>query len=206
MKIKHPGFFRPEFFIKLTVTALILAAALGAQGCAGAARPIVPVSEALDQARAAPEIRKHLLNGDWLVIRGTGKGDNLVSTATNMPLSHAAIYDAEHDAVIESDAAGVHFAPLEKFIGKAQRVLIIRPVWSSPASGREAVARARTRLGSGYNFSGLIGLDTPGRYYCTQLVVDAYKPHMADKPNPIPKVIAPGQMYHWGRIVYDTGP
>lgn len=45
------------------------------------------------------------------------------------------------------------------------------------------------------------------RYYCTQVALLAYQPDRSGRrPNPLPKVIAPGQMYHWGRILYDTGP
>ena len=143
-------------------------------------------------------------HGDWFVVRGTHGPDNFISTVTNAPLSHAAIYDQENNGVIEADSTGVHFTPLAEFLAKSQRLLIIRPIWGQDY-GSTAVERARSLIGSGYNYTGLVGVDVPNRYYCTQLVVEAYgPPHYPD--NPIPPVIKPSQMYHWGRIIYDSGP
>jgi uncharacterized protein YycO len=176
-------------------------------GCAGAVKGVVPPSETLVPAAIAPELKRVLQNGDWLVARGVGKMDNVVASATNMPLSHAALYDADFGEVIEADGAGVHSTPLTAFIAKHQRILVIRPVWASPENSAAAVTLARSWRGAGYNVTGLIGLDMPKRYYCTQVALLAYQPDRNGRePNPIPKVIAPGQMYHWGRILYDTGP
>ncbi|UQZ91101.1 hypothetical protein C4J81_18510 [Deltaproteobacteria bacterium Smac51] len=189
----------------LKLLGLLMAAMIFGGGCAGAVRSVVKSPEAIAEVSVS-EIRRHLHNGDWLVIRGVTAADNLVTMATNMPLSHAAIYDLENDQVIEADGSGVHVTPLADFVAKAQRLLVIRPVWSGPETSAAAVARARSWLGSGYNFTGLVGLSVPNRYYCTQLAIRAYEPFMADMPNPVPLVIAPGQMYHWGRIMFDTGP
>jgi hypothetical protein len=44
------------------------------------------------------------------------------------------------------------------------------------------------------------------RYYCTELAIAAYRPFIKETPdNPIPHTIMPGQMYHWGQIIFDTG-
>jgi uncharacterized protein YycO len=153
------------------------------------------------------EVREALQHGDWLVTRGVHGTDDFVSTVTNMPLSHAAVYDAVTGSVIEAEAEGVHVTPLPEFVAKSQRLLVLRPMWATPYNRPLAVLRAGSRVGKPYNFTGLLGLNTPGSYYCTQLCLDAYRPHMREKPdNPIPAVIKPGQMYHWGRIVYDSGP
>ena len=183
---------------------LLLCGLLAAAGCAGAVRPTIDQAEALNPAAVLPEIRRDLRNGDWLVARGLTGPDHFIAAATNMPLSHAALYDQEFDSVIEALKDGVRRTSLEKFVGKNQRILIIRPVWSNPETAPEAVARARGWLGGGYNYTRLVGLGLPGRYYCTQLAVRAYAPDKGG-PNPIPRVIAPGQMYHWGRIIYDSG-
>ena len=193
--------------LKWLTAAWLMVSLLYLSGCAGATRAVVFKSETLDPAVVTAELKRVLKNGDWLVIRGVGRADNLVASATNMPLSHAAIYDSEFNQIIEADGDGVHSTPLETFVGKAQRILVIRPIWSSPENSAGAVALARSWQGAGYNFTGLVGLDMPKRYYCTQVALLAYRPVMDDqKPNPIPKVIAPGQMYHWGRILFDTGP
>lgn len=177
-----------------------------ASGCA--VRNVTNPEVTITNPGSIAPIRAILRHGDWIVTRGIHKSDNVVASVTNMPLSHAAIYDARHDEVIESEANGVHVTPLVEFLAKSQRVLIMRPMWAtSPAVAAGAVDRARDLIGKGYNFTGLVGLNMPDRYYCTELAVAAYEPFMLDKPdNPIPRIIMPGQMYHWGRILYDSGP
>lgn len=173
------------------------------------------------KARINEQSRQVLRHGDWIVIRGITGPDNFIATVTNSPLSHAAIYDADNDEIIEADSTGVHTTPLNEFLGKAYRVIIIRPMWAQSSvrleqngetSGNDshasqAVERARSWIGKPYNYTGLVGISLPDRYYCTQLVLRAYDPFITDKPdNPIPLVIEPGQMYHWGTIIYDSGP
>jgi uncharacterized protein YycO len=162
------------------------------------------VGDTLDSRRVYGEIKQILANGDWLIIRGVNWRSNLVATATNTPLSHAAIYDAENDQVVEAISAGVIATPLLTFLSDANRLLIIRPIWRDEYN-EQAVARARSWVGRPYNFTGLVGLNLPDRYYCSQLALRAYGPPV-DPPNPIPPIIEPGQMYHWGTILYDSGP
>lgn len=172
-----------------------------------AVKPVVPPEAALSPENFAPAIRAHLSHGDWLVTRGVHATDNFVATATNMPFSHAAIYDAEKDEVIESESQGVHTTPFAEFVAKSSRVLVIRPMWRTEGNAKIAVERARSWIGKGYNFTGLVGLDSPDRYYCTQVAMGAYRPFITETPgNPIPKVLSPGRMHHWGRILFDTGP
>ncbi|MDR2349178.1 MAG: hypothetical protein LBF41_00955 [Deltaproteobacteria bacterium] len=144
--------------------------------------------------------------GDWLVIRGVTDPSNFISSVTNMPFSHSAIYDAENDSVIEAEAHGVSVTPLAKFLAKAQRVWVLKPVWATPETRPLAVARARSRVGKPYDFTGLVGIPVPGTYYCTELVMDSWRPFMGDddSDNPIPAVISPGRLHHWGRVVYDS--
>ncbi|MDR1125182.1 MAG: hypothetical protein LBM64_03855 [Deltaproteobacteria bacterium] len=176
-----------------------------AAGCA--VKPVIPPADALDPGEHAAMLRGILRHGDWLVTRGVHGADNLVATVTRMPLSHASLYDAEDDGVIEADGSGIHRTTLEDLIAKSQRLLVIRPIWSTAESASVAVERARSWIGKGYNFTGLVGLDMPDRYYCTQLCIEAYRPFITVNPdNPIPKVIPPGRMYFWGRILFDTGP
>ena len=196
-------FLTPKKLIIGVVGFIIFA--LIASSCA--VNMIADPDTTLSTEQDARAIRSRLQHGDWLVVRGIHGPDNLVASATNMPLSHAAIYDAINNKVLEADGTGVHTSTLEEFLGKSQRVLIIAPMWATPQTRGPAVERARGWLGKGYNYTGLLGIDSPDRFYCTQLAVDAYKEFIELKPgNPIPPVIKPGQMYHWGRIIYDTGP
>ena len=174
-------------------------------GCA--VQPVANPDATIKDAGRVSDIRQLLKNGDWLVTRGILNTDNFVATMTNAPLSHAAIYDAEKDVVIEATGEGVHTTQLDTFLAKSQRALIIRPVWWTPENAVKAIENARGWIGKGYNYTGLIGINTPGRYYCTQLALRAYEPFMEEAPdNPIPPVIKPGQMYYWGHILYDSGP
>lgn len=189
-----------------TATLLLCLLLCCTAGCA--VKPVIPPSAALDPQPYAMEVRAVLRHGDWLITRGVHATDNVVASVTRMPFSHASIYDAERDEVIEADGSGIHTTPFADLLAKSQRVLVIRPMWSTEGSAPVAVERARALLGKGYNFTGLVGVDSPDRYYCTQVCMEAYRPFMtAEKPdNPIPKIIAPGNMYFWGRILYDSGP
>lgn len=188
---------RPTFFILISLCCLLCA------GCA--VRSVIPPANTLGQSKEQA-VRAVLQHGDWLVTRGIHPTDNAVATATNMPLSHAALYDAERNAVIESEAQGVHSTPLDEFFAKTHRIMVLRPMRLSPENAASAVQRARALIGKGYNFAGLVGLNQKDRYYCTQVLIEAYKPYLRDLENPIPIVIKPGQMYHWARIIYDSGP
>lgn len=149
---------------------------------------------------AITKLAKH---GDWLAVRGTHETDNLVSTLTNMPLSHAAILDLERGEVIEAEGIGIHTTSIADFIAKSKRFLIIRPIWATgDKAANTAVIRARELVGKKYDYFGLVGINMKDRFYCTELVVSVYEP----VKNPIPLVIAPGQLYHWGTIIYDSGP
>ncbi|WP_037585528.1 YiiX/YebB-like N1pC/P60 family cysteine hydrolase [Stenoxybacter acetivorans] len=183
---------------------LIMVCALGLTACAVSIHTASPNTE--QQADVIDEIKPILQHGDWLVVRGVHATDDFVSAVTNAPLSHAAVYDAENQEVIEAEGIGVHSTPLADFIAKSQRVMIIRSQWHTPENAVQAVKRARSHIGKRYNLSGLIGINTPDTYYCTQLVVDAYTAgKRAETVNPLPPVILPRQMFHWGRIVYDSG-
>lgn len=191
--------------MRLTILFLLLTV-LSLPGCA--AKMHVNRDALRVEENEVAHIRAALQHGDWLVTRGVKHADNAVATLTNMPFSHAALYDAERDEVLEAEAQGIHTTPLDAFLEKSYRVMVVQPFWATnDAIRRGAVQEARGMVGKGYNFTGLAGINTPRRYYCTQLVIAAYKPFMVAMPdNPIPAPVKPGQMHHWGRIVYDTGP
>lgn len=144
-------------------------------------------------------------DGDWLVTRGYHSSDVFVSGATGSPLSHAAVLDLSRGEVIEAEAAGIHSTDLRVFVDKSHRIQLIRPVWSTAEKGRQAVARARALIGSPYDLPGIFGIDCPDRYYCSELTVHVYNDHVRDSDE-IPNVIEPGQLHHWGTVLYDSGP
>lgn len=175
----------------------------------GCATPAVVAPPSADvksarQGKILAEVKALGRNGDWLVIRGYHATDNLVSVITNTPWSHAALLDIDNSQVIEAEGQGVHTTPLADFVAKSHRLLLVRPNWSTENSAREAVAAGRTLVGKGYDFLGLTGLSVPDRYYCSELAVAVYRPHIPDSEY-IPRPVTPAQLHYWGRILYDSG-
>lgn len=144
-------------------------------------------------------------DGDWLVVRGYTFGDHLVTTLTSTPISHAAILDKERKGVIEATGEGVHYTDLMRFINKSHRILLIRPVWSTETSSREALMKARSLTGRDYDFLGTLGFNVPEQYYCSELVIYVYRDFI-EEDETLPHVIEPGQLYLWGEILYDSRP
>jgi hypothetical protein len=182
----------------LTVAFLAL---LAMAGCA--VKPIGHATQPLE-ANIGP-VRAVIENGDWVVIRGVSGPDNLIGALTNMPFSHASVYDQERDEVIEADSHGVHRTSLDGYLSSASRVWILKPVWATEETRPLAVANARLKVGRPYDFTGLIGLGLPDSYYCSELAIDVWRPFMGQADtNPIPLVISPGRLHHWGRVAYDS--
>lgn len=151
------------------------------------------------------QIAHKAVHGDWLVICGYHATDHLVSTATNIPLSHAAILDMQKRQVIEADASGVHITSLADFVHKSHRLLVIHPIWSDKKSAPVAVGKARALVGEKYDFLGTVGINDRSRYYCSELTIYAYS-DFQHKQQKIPHVVEPGQLYLWGQVVYDSRP
>ena len=143
--------------------------------------------------------------GDWLVIRGYHATDDLVSALTNSPFSHAALLDPERDQVVEAEGVGIHTTPLAAFVKKAQRLMIVRPLWIAEAGQpASAVVWARAAVGKKYDYLGLVGLNNPSKYYCSELAVQAYGPRDRRKAHLSP-VIPPHELHYYGTIVFDSG-
>lgn len=100
----------------------------------------------------------------------------MVSSITNMPFSHAAVLDIDAGQVIEAESGGVHTTPLADFVAKAQRLMLVRPVWAEGGAAKAALAKARTVVGRPYDFLGLVGLSIPEQFYCSELAVEIYRP------------------------------
>lgn len=143
--------------------------------------------------------------GDWIVTRGYHAGDVLVANATGIPISHTGIYDKALRQIIEADAGGVHATELLAFIEKSHRLIVIRPRWSTPQTRSAAILRARELIGKNYDYLGTIGFNSPTKFYCSELAVEIYKPWHTPADR-LPDVIKPGELYLWGKILYDSLP
>ncbi|MFH1529464.1 MAG: hypothetical protein ABIK09_01885 [Pseudomonadota bacterium] len=82
--------------------------------CTTGPRVHPPGSELRDAQTREFAARIHELarDGDWLVVRGYHGTDSMVVVFTNIPLSHAAVYDAAEDRVVEVNSSGVHATEL----------------------------------------------------------------------------------------------
>lgn len=186
-------------------SVVLLVAALA--GCL--ARPVITRPETDAHDRQTEQIKTAVLavakTGDWLVTRGYHATDNLVSNATGVPISHAAVFNRERRQLVEAEGKGVHLSGLQAFIDKSYRVLVIRPRWRTAGNGDAAWQNAEALVGRGYDFLGTIGFSYPDRYYCSELTVTIYEPWYTGRER-FPAVIKPGELYLFGEILYDSLP
>ena len=148
-------------------------------------------------------IEAHGETGYWLVVRGYHASDDLIAMSTNSELSHALILDAETASVIEAVAVGVIESPLSRVIEESHRIQLIRPRGWTPERGREAVAKARSVVGSGYDFAGIVGLPFEEYFYCSELAAWSMSIPV-DHAGP-QHVLHPKNLYQLGELLVDTG-
>ncbi len=189
------------------IKIIILSVVIVLVGCL--ARPVVlkPYNKEhlVQNRKIAQAVSDKAKTGDWLVIRGYHTTDNLVANATNIPISHVGVFDFESQMVIEAEGKGVHTSTLSEFIDKSYRLLIIRPRWRNDANARLAVDNAHKLVGKNYDFLGTVGFNFPSKYYCSELAVLIYKQWHSAKEK-FPKVIKPGELYLYGKVLYDSLP
>jgi tyrosine-protein phosphatase SIW14 len=148
-------------------------------------------------------VREKADNGGWLVVRGTGAGDQLVTVAARATLSHAVVLDKQKEEVIEAVPSGVRVTPLRALLAQAQRLQIIRPPGWTPAAGQAAVARARSHIGQKYDWLGPVAAQDDKRFYCTALAVDSYRGREAGWK--MGTLIFPADMATIGTVIFDSG-
>jgi len=141
-------------------------------------------------------------NGMWLVCRGYHLGDDLIAIATNSPLSHACILDLRAEQVIEAVGKGVLVTPLEHFLAESHRLQIIRPQGWTPERGAAAVARARTAVGKGYDYLGVVGIPSADHFYCSELALWSIG-ITVDRTGP-QRVIHPRHLDRYGQLLFDS--
>jgi len=173
------------------------------------ARPIVKITDQAKHQEQNERILKSVLqyakNGDWLVTRGYHAVDNLVANATSIPISHVAVYDSATQTVIEAEGKGIHETALTDFVNKSYRLLIIRPRWINKENQQKALVNAQKLVGESYDFLGTIGFNYPQKYYCSELAISIYK-EWFNPSEKFPQIIKPGELYLYGKILYDSLP
>jgi len=184
---------------------LLLRAVLG--GCSEPASVMVhrPGDARADAAVTvlwAGEIHDVARDGDWILSRSYyAMADVISSTTPSEPFSHASIYDHEHDTVIESVGSGVREIPLSQLVDRNHYLIVVRPSGVTAAQQKQALARARGKLGAPFDKTGMIGLyDHTDRFYCSELVWWAT---FGDAPHP--RVIRPASLIDHGTVIYASG-
>lgn len=87
-------------------------------------------------------------------------------------------------------------------MNKSYRLLIIRPRW---LNSKKAFLNAQNLVGKKYDFLGTIGFNFPNKYYCSELALTIYKEWYRPTEK-FPKVIKPGELYLYGKVLYDSLP
>ena len=143
-------------------------------------------------------------NGMWLVSRGYRAGDNLVAISTFSRYSHIGILNHDQGKVIEPLWPGNVETPLKQFLDISHRVVLVQPDSWTPEKGSQALAKARSQLGKKYDFSGLIGLPSSNRWYCSELASWCWG-RQSDRFGPW-YVIHPRRHLKMGRTLFESGP
>jgi hypothetical protein len=122
----------------------------------------------------AREIRDVARDGDWILSRED--------------LSHAAMYDARRDTVIES-LADVRETPLVQVLARDGNVIVVRPSKMTAQDESFALGRARGRLGASLSGSDLV-------YWASQTEA---------RNGPSEHPVAPADLMQYGEIIYWSG-
>jgi uncharacterized protein YycO len=137
-----------------------------------------PAEKKLDDAYRELFIEESLRtvqDGDIVLRRGYAVLSDIITFVTIGPkVSHAGIYDATSGTIIEAVDGGVTERTLSDYVSSSHRVVIVRPRVSA-VEKRAAVVQARATIGTPFDYTGFVGLDNPERFYCSELVVWAYR-------------------------------
>ena len=189
---------------------LVLAALATAPACAHEPKSVMvkrPTDITADAAITkmwASEIRKVARDGDWLLTRSYAwQGDGIVVLTGGENLSHASMFDAKRDTIIESIASGVREMPLEQLVGRNHFIIVVRPTGMTAADQVEALARARSVIGASYDFSGMFGVNTPNEFYCSELVFWASQTEARSGRKET--VVTPADLMKYGEVIYWSG-
>ena len=148
------------------------------------------------------DVRRVARSGDWLLTRSYSMiGDIIVLATGGVDVSHASVYDAERGTVIEALNPAVREVPLEHLVDRNHYVLVVRPRGLTHKAGRAAVARARTAVGAEFDFLGMLGAGSDGRFYCSELVAWASRSALISEA-----VVVPSDLMESGTVVYYSGP
>ena len=167
-------------------------------------RPEDPAVDAAVTKMWAHEIRHVARNGDWILTRSYYALADAITLGTGGEgISHASIYDAKHDTVIEAVESGVREIPLSQLLDRNHYAIVVRPSGMTVNDQQHALERARTQLGAEFDEFGMLGFDDPDKFYCSELVWWASE--TATRTDDEPIVITPSDLMKYGDVIYWSG-
>jgi len=192
---------------RLVLAALALAFA--ATGCSEPHSILVKRPENKDVDTTVTVMWSHEIHGvaqdgDWILSRSYYLLADGISKATpGVDLSHASIYDAKRDTVIEAVGSGVREIPLQQLVERNHYLIVVRPSGMTAAERAHSVERARSRLGTEFDELGLFGINNPEKLYCSELVWWAAQGELRTGDHH--RVITPADLMDYGQVVYWSG-
>jgi hypothetical protein len=180
---------------------LLLAPVACASGSLVVHRPADRATNQAVTALWAGDVRRTAQTGDWILTRSYSKtADFIAGVTSGESLSHASIYDAERGTIIEALQPVVREVPLENLLARNHVVIVVRPAGLSQEQRLASVARARSVVGAGFDFTGMIGAGSDDRFYCSELVLWA-----SELEGTAGSVVTPSELVHHGEVVYYSG-
>jgi len=150
------------------------------------------------------DIRRVARDGDWILSRSYFLVGDVISAASpGEDLSHASIYDAKSNTVIEAIGDGIREIPLHKLLDRNHYVIVVRPANMTASDQHDAVLRARTKVGQPFDIGGMFGIDNPDQYYCSELVYWASQ--TAARTGSHERVVTPADLMKYGEVIYWSG-
>ena len=188
---------------------LLLLPVVLATGCLD--RPSVmvarPQSPRLDDALTqiwTEEIERTARPGDLLLSRSYAMlSDAIVVVTGGEEFSHAAMVDPERGTVIEAVSPKVREVPIAEFVRRNRYVAVVRPARMTEAQSQHALERARSKVGTDFDYGGIFGMDDDETFYCAELVY--WASGLDAKHGGRPLVISPAELIAEGQVVYFSG-
>jgi uncharacterized protein YycO len=178
---------------------------------AGCSRPSVMVKRPADTQADAKvtamwtgEIAKIARDGDWVLSRAYFlTSDAITIGTTGEDLSHASMYDAEHGTIVEAVGSGIREIPLSEFVERNHYIVVVRPANMTAIDQRDALARARGKLGGKFDVTGMFGIDHEDTFYCSELVYWASQTEARSGTRET--VVTPSDLMKYGEVIYWSG-
>jgi uncharacterized protein YycO len=167
-------------------------------------RPADTTADAAVTALWTREIANVARDGDWLLTRSYAAVGDVIAVGTpGEDLSHASIYDATTGTVIEAIGSGVREIPLAQLVRRNHYIIVVRPSHMTAEEQAEAVARARTKVGAKFDYTGMFGFDAKDRWFCSELVAWASQTEARNGVHET--VMTPPDLMKYGEVIYWSG-